>query len=161
MSSKWLIGAIVTAAASLPSLARADATLDPARATLGRGVAAVVAGNFGDGEKDIREALRLDPSLGAPAHYNLAVALRNEGRYDEAIEQYRVAFAASTSEPERAAALYGVGLAKESLGQHDAWNEYLAFARPKKVEQPAVRVAEEHRDVLNGARVPGTQKAAR
>ncbi len=156
----WLAGALVTAAA-LPLVARADAKPDPAHEALGRGVAAVVAGKFAEGEKDIRQALRIDPTLGPAAHYNLAVALRNEGRFEDAVAEYRAAFAVATREEDRAAALYGVGLAREAMGQRDAWDDYLAFARPKRVEQPAVRVAEAHRDVLNGVRVPGTQKAAR
>ncbi len=155
----WLVAAVAFVAA--PTVARADATLDPAHQTLGRGVADVVAGRYAEAEKLIREALRLDPQLGSPAHYNLAVALRNEGRLDEAVSQYRAAYTTATREPERAAALYGVGLAKEALGEKDAWDDYLAFARPRRAEQPDVRIAEEHREALVGVHLPGTQKAAR
>lgn len=156
--SGWLLAAAVTVT---PALARAQAVLDKPHEVLGHGVSLVVEGRWADAEKTLREALRLDPSLGE-AHYNLAVALKNEGRYDEAIAEYHRALDGFASEPDRAKALYGIGLAREARGDKGAWDEYLAFARPLRNEQPAVRIAEYHRDVINGIRVPGSyQKASR
>ncbi len=154
----WLLAAAMIVA---PGLARAQAVLDKPHALLGDGVTLVVEGRWADAEKKLRQALRLDPSL-SEGHYNLAVALKNQGRYDEAIAEYHRALDGFASEPDRAKALYGVGLAREARGDKGAWDEYLAFARPLRNEQPAVRIAEFHRDVINGIKVPGSyQKASR
>ena len=154
----WLLAATVMVT---PAFARAQAVLDKPHALLGHGVSLVVEGRYPDAEKQLREALRLDPSL-SEGHYNLAVALRNEGRFDEAIAEYHRALDGFTSESDRAKALYGIGMAREARGDKGAWDEYLAFARPLRVEQPAVRIAQDHRDVINGVKVPGSyQKASR
>ncbi len=156
--SGWLLAATVMVT---PALSRADAVLDKPHALLGDGVTRVVEGKFAEAEKPLREALRIDPTL-SEAHYNLGVVLRNEGRYDEAIAEYHRALDGFVSEPDRAKALYGTGLAREARGDRGAWDEYLAFARALRNEQPAVRIAEYHRDVINGVKVPGRyQKAAR
>ena len=154
----WLLAAMVTVT---PAFARANATFDKPHEELGRGVSLVVAGRFAEAEKPLREALRLDPML-PEAHYNLAIALRNEGRFDDAVAEYHRALDLFTSEPDRAKALYGIGMAREARGDKGAWDEYLAFARPLRNEQAAVRIAEYHRDVINGIKVPGSyQKASR
>ena len=154
----WLLAAAVMV---MPAFARAQAALDKPHAILGQGVSLVVEGRWADAEKKLREALRLDPSL-SEGHYNLAVALKNEGRYDEAIAEYHRALDGFVTEPNRAKAFYGIGLAREARGDKGAWDEYLAFARPLRNEQPAVRIAEFHRDVINGVKVPGSyQKASR
>lgn len=154
----WLLAATVMVT---PALSRADAVLDKPHALLGDGVSRVVEGKFAEAEKPLREALRIDPTL-SEAHYNLAIVLRNEGRYDESIAEYHRALDGFVTEPDRAKALYGIGLAREARGDRGAWDEYLAFARPLRNEQPAVRIAEYHRDVINGIKVPGRyQKAAR
>ena len=156
----WLL---VLAVATTPALARAAAPQSPAHRLLGHGVALVVQGDYADAEKLLREALRLDPNL-PEARYNLGVALKHLGRYDEAIAEYDQAeqMYPRDDEPDRAKALYGAALAKEARGDRDAWNAYLAFARPLRDEQPGVRIAETHRAQLAGIRViPGTKKAAR
>lgn len=154
----WLLAATVMVT---PALSRADAVLDKPHALLGDGVSLVVEGKFAQAEKPLREALRIDPTL-PEAHYNLGVVLRNEGRYDEAIAEYHRALDGFTTEPRRAQALYGIGLAREARGDKGAWDEYLAFARPLRNEQAAVRIAENRRDAINGIKVPGRyQKAAR
>jgi len=155
----WLIAAVI---ATAPALARAQVVLDKPHQFLGAGVSLVVAGHYADAEKRLREAIRLDPSL-REAHYNLAVALREMGRFDEAIAEYQAALSMypQWDEPNRAKCLYGMALAKEMRGDKDAWDEYLAFAKPLQKEQPAVRIAQDHREVMVGARPPGTQKAAR
>jgi Flp pilus assembly protein TadD len=154
----WLLAATVMVT---PAFARANATLDKPHEVLGHGVSLVVAGRYAEAEKPLRESLRLDPTL-AEGHYNLAIALRNEGRFDDAIAEYHRALDGFTTEPDRAKALYGIGMAREARGDKGAWDEYLAFARPLRNEQPAVRIAQDHRDVINGIKVPGTyQKASR
>ena len=157
-SKGWLLAAVLVVT---PAVARAQAVLDKPHEMLGQGVALVVQGRFAEAEKSLREALRMDPTL-AEGHYNLAVVMRNEGRYDDAIAEYHRALAGFAQEPDRAKAFYGIGLAREARGDKNAWSEYLAFARPFKNEQAAVVIAKEHRDELNGVRVPGSyQKAAR
>jgi Flp pilus assembly protein TadD len=157
-SKGWLLAAVLVVT---PVAAHAQSVLDKPHELLGHGVSLVVAGRFADAEKPLREALRIDPTL-ANAHYNLAIALKNEGRFDEAVAEYHRAFDNFTTESQRAQALYGLGLAREARGDKGAWDEYLAFARPLRVEQPAVRIAEDHRDVINGVKVPGSyQKASR
>ncbi len=154
----WLLAATVMV---IPAFAHAQAVLDKPHAILGQGVALVVEGRYAEAEKPLRKALRLDPSL-SEGHYNLAVALKNLGQYDEAIAEYHRALDGFSTEPNRAKALYGIGLAREARGDKGAWDEYLAFARPLRNEQPAVRIAEYHRDVINGVKVPGSyQKASR
>ncbi|HEY2749108.1 MAG TPA: tetratricopeptide repeat protein, partial [Polyangia bacterium] len=151
-SKGWLLAAVLVVT---PVAAHAQSVLDKPHELLGHGVSLVVAGRFADAEKPLREALRIDPTL-ANAHYNLAIALKNEGRFDEAVAEYHRAFDNFTTESQRAQALYGLGLAREARGDKGAWDEYLAFARPLRVEQPAVRIAEDHRDVINGVKVPGS-----
>src|SRR4051812_46632943 len=137
----WLLAAMVTVTVT-PAVARAEVRLDKPHELLGHGVVLVVAGKFADAEKPLREALRIDPTL-AEAHYNLAVALRNLGNADDAIAEYHRALDGFTTERDRAKALYGVGLAREARGDRGAWDEYLAFARPLRNEQAAVRIAQD------------------
>jgi tetratricopeptide (TPR) repeat protein len=154
----WLLAATLLVT---PAFARAEATLDRAHEVLGHGVSLVVAGRFAEAEKPLREALRMDPTL-SEGHYNLGVALREQGRFDAAIAEYRASLDGFTSEPDRAKAFYGMDLAREARGDKGAWDDYLAFARPLRNEQPTVKIAEEHRDIINGVKVPGSyQKASR
>jgi Flp pilus assembly protein TadD len=152
----WVLAVSV---AATPAIAGAD-PFDKPHKLLGQGVVLVVAGDWPQAEKKIREALRLNPSL-AEGHYNLAVALRNQGRFDEAIVEYHTALGGFVREEDRAKALYGVGLAREAKGDKNAWSEYLAWAVPLKDEQNAVQIAEQHNDEMHGVKVPGTQKASR
>ena len=155
----WMLAmALVTA----PAMARADGVLDRPHAILGEGVSLVVRGHYAEAEKKLREALRENPSM-REAHYNLGVVLRELGRNDEAISEFVEADSmfSRDDEPNRAKCLYGIALAKEARGDKDAWGQYIAFARPLRNEQGAISIAEEHAEVLNGIRVPGTQKAAR
>jgi tetratricopeptide (TPR) repeat protein len=158
MYKAWMLAAAVTLA---PLAAHAQATLDRPHQILGEGVQRVVQGNFADAEKKLREALREDPTL-REAHYNLAVALREQGQLREAVSEYRVAAHLFSDEPRIAQSLYGEGLAREALGDKAAWDPYLSFARPLAVEQESVKLADLHREALNGVIVPGRyQKAAR
>ena len=135
--------------------------LDKPHQVLGQGVCSSSQGRFAEAEKPLREALRMDPTL-AEGHYNLAIVLRNEGRSTRRSPSTIARSMASRREPDRAKAFYGIGLAREARGDKGAWDDYLAFARPLRGQQPAVKIAEYHRDVLNGVKVPGSyQKAAR
>jgi Flp pilus assembly protein TadD len=154
----WLLAATVMVT---PALGRAQPVLDKPHHILGQGVSLVVQQRFAEAEKPLREALRMDPTL-SEGHYNLAIVLRNMGQLDESIAEYHRALNGFSTVPDRAKALYGIGMAREARGDRGAWDEYLAFARPLRSEQPAVQIAEARRDVLNGVRVPGAyQKAAR
>jgi Flp pilus assembly protein TadD len=158
MYKTWILAAAVTLA---PLAAHAQATLDRPRQLLGEGVQRIVQGNFPDAEKKLREALRENPSL-REAHYNLGVALREEGRFEEAAAEYRTAAHLFSDEPRIAQSLYGEALAREALGDQAAWDSYLSFARPLANEQATVAVAQMHREALNGVVVPGRyQKASR
>jgi tetratricopeptide (TPR) repeat protein len=156
----WLLAATMTVT---PAVAGAEArgTLDHPHEVMGNGVALVVEGRFAEAEKPLREALRLDPAL-PEAHYNLGVALREQGRLDDAIAEYRASLDGFTSESDRSKALYGMDLAREARGDKRAWDDYLTFALPLRDEQQTVQIAQEHRDLLNGVKVPGSyQKASR
>jgi Flp pilus assembly protein TadD len=156
--SGWLLAATVMVT---PALGRAQAVLDKPHHLLGEGSTLVIEGRFAEAEKPLREALRLDPTL-AEGHYNLAIALKNLGQLDEAIAEYHRALNGFSTESQRAQALYGIGMAREMRGDKGAWDEYLAYARPLRDEHAAVQIAEAHRDVINGVRVPGSyQKASR
>ena len=158
----WMLAAALTLGPAVA--AHADGSLlDRAHQRLGQGVALVVQGRHAEAEKPLRQALRDDPEL-REAHYNLGVALRAQGRFDEAVAEYdrALALTAADDEPARARCLYGAALAREARGDHDAWDRYLAYARPFRAERPSVEVALAHRDALNGVKVPGgAQKAAR
>jgi Flp pilus assembly protein TadD len=157
-STGWLLAAVLVVT---PTLARAQPVLDKPHHLLGQGTWLVVAGRYAEAEKPLREALRIDSML-SEAHYNLAIVLKHEGRLDEAIAEYHRALDGFRTEPNRAKALYGIGLAREARGDRNAWDEYLAFARPLHNEQPAVQIAVIHNAELNGRKVPGAyQKAAR
>lgn len=157
-STGWLLAATILVT---PAFARAQSVLDKPHEVLGQGVSLVVRGRYAEAEKPLREALRMDPTL-SEGHYNLGVALKNEGRFDEAIAEYHRSLEGFTAEPDRAKALYGVGLAREARGDKGAWSEYIAFARPLRNEQAALQIAMDHRDAINGVKVPGGyQKAAR
>jgi tetratricopeptide (TPR) repeat protein len=157
---KWTGWVLAGAIAATPVVARAQAVLDKPHHILGQGVSLVVAGRYADAERKLREALRENPSM-PEGHYNLGVALREQGRNDEAIAELQEALRGFSREEDRAKALYGIGLAKEARGDKDAWDDYLAFARPLRDQQSGVQIAEQHRDVLTGVQVPGTRKAAR
>jgi Tfp pilus assembly protein PilF len=158
MLKVWMLATAVTLA---PFAAHAQATLDRPRQILGEGVLRVVQGHYADAEKKLREALREDPTL-REGHYNLAVALRNQGKLEEAASEYAIAAKLFTDESRIAQSLYGEALSREAMGDKQAWDHYLAFARPLAVEQPSVQVADLHREILNGVIVPGRyQKAAR
>ena len=134
----WLLAAVVMVT---PAFARANATLDKPHEVLG---ARRVARRRRDAtpRRRSRCAKRCVsiPTL-AEAHYNLAIALRNEGTLRRAIAEYHRALDGFSTEPDRAKALYGIGMAREARGDKGAWDEYLAFARPLRNEQAAVRIA--------------------
>lgn len=153
------VASLMTAA---PMVASAQVALDRPHQLLGEGVQRVVQGHYVAAEQKLREALREDPNL-REGYYNLAVALKNEGRFDEAIAEYaEAAKLYAHDEAGTAKCLYGQALAKEARGDKDAWDLYLAYAKPLRAEQPAVQIAHLHQEQLEGVKVPGGyQKASR
>jgi tetratricopeptide (TPR) repeat protein len=170
MKYTFALALAVTLAAS--PLARAQ--LDHPHRVLGRGVSLVVDGKYSEAEHWLRDAIRLDPTM-AEAHYNLGVVLRNTGRFDEAIGEYRLAiplfqqFGAADGENALSRCLYAIALANEGKGDPAqatiAWNDYLRYARRFRIEQPAVEIAQHHlADNQRLAQIrtsPGVQKATR
>jgi tetratricopeptide (TPR) repeat protein len=159
----WILAAALVFGPA--AVAHADVLLDRAHQRLDDGAHLVVQGRYAEAEKPLRQALRDQPNL-REAHYNLGAVLRAEGRYDEAIAEYNRALALTSKDKDdesvRARCLYGAALAKDARGDKNAWDEYLAFARPWQVEQPAVQIAEERKQALNEVKVPGVaQKASR
>jgi Flp pilus assembly protein TadD len=106
----WLLAGAV---ALTPMAARANVALAPAEARLARGVELVLAQRWADAEKQLRAALRLDPTL-AEAHYNLGVALRHEGRDDDAIAELHEALGGFTRPADRAKAFHAINLIEDS-----------------------------------------------
>jgi Tfp pilus assembly protein PilF len=155
----WMMAVTVALA---PSLAEAQAVLDHPHRVLGEGVSLVVAGQYAAAIPKLTEALREDPRLGN-AHYNLAVAYKHTGDLDRAIAEYQCALQLTPRRDEvtTGQVLYGLALARDANGERDAWSQYLAWARPRTREQPAVQIALERQAQLNGVVVPGTQKATR
>lgn len=76
------------ALALFQSICQAD-RLDP-DARLSCGAVAGLRGDHAQAEAYCRQALAIDPKLAA-AHHNLGIALRNQGRFDEACQAFRQA----------------------------------------------------------------------
>jgi tetratricopeptide (TPR) repeat protein len=148
---KFTFGLALAVTLALSPMARAQ--LDHPHRVLGRGVAAVVDGDFKKAEPLLRESLQLNPDM-PEGHYNLAVVLRATGRYEEAVDQYRVAmdlfkkYGAADGENAVSRSLYGIALAEESRGDPQnasaAWSDYLRWAKRFKQEHPAEEIAQRH-----------------
>ena len=158
-SKGWLLAAAIVVT---PALAHAQAVLDKPHSVLGEGVTLVVEGRFAEAEKPLREALRLDPTL-AEGHYNLAVALQEQGHarrgHRRVPPRARRLHRASPIAPRRSTA--SASPARPAATRARGTNTSPSRGR-SSAEQPAVKIAEDHRDELNGVKVPGTyQKASR
>lgn len=148
---KLTFGLALAVTVALSPLARAQ--LDHPHRVLGRGVGAVVDGDYKKAEPLLRDALRMDPLM-AEGHYNLAVVLRDTGRFDDAVNEYRTAlglfqkYGAADGENGISRCLYGIALAEESRGDPgsaaSAWNEYLKWAKRFSAEKPAAEIAQRH-----------------
>jgi tetratricopeptide (TPR) repeat protein len=152
-------------------VASAEAILSPQHQKLGQGVKLVVDGKYAEAEPVLRCAIEMDPSM-AEAHYNLAVVLRQTGRNEEAITEYRAAqkLFDPSSVPNQAKSLYGIALATDDLGDPAraarAWQEYIAFDRKYAGGSAALPIAQARlADAQRMAHIrvapPGTQKAGR
>ena len=124
--------------------------------TLDEGLHALTAGDWPRAEQLLSVAAREQPN-DFNARFNYAASLRELGRNDEAVGEYRAAQQLARTEPQRSDALYGIALARDAQGDPTGWHEYLSYAGKYKSEQPAVEIARERLEMT----VPGTQKAAR
>lgn len=116
-----------------------------------------VRGDFVAAERDARQGITQMPN-DPWAHYNLAVALKSLGRFDEAIAEYHAAMDLFESnkalrphgEGDIANCLYGIALTQELRGDPrvavGAWDNYIKFARKYTREQPSVAIAKMHLD---------------
>ena len=136
----------------------------------------IVRGDYAAAEPLLRRAI-VDVPKNPYAHYNLGAVLRNQGRTDEAIVEYRQAKELFETVGPRANGagdiancLYGIALTEESHGDPQAaagaWSNYIRFAQRFESEQPAVAIARGHVESnqrLARARGPflGPQEATR
>jgi tetratricopeptide (TPR) repeat protein len=157
-------------AALMPCAAYANA-IPKANKLLAQAGELIVQGQYRKAEPLLRRAIEMDREQ-PHTHYDLGVVLRETNRFEEAIDEYRIAFHRfdDSDQAARSQCLYGIALAEESLGRPQnsarAWGEYIRFARAFKREQPAVAIARSHladAERLAGMREvpPGTRKASR
>jgi Tfp pilus assembly protein PilF len=111
----------------------------------------MVRGDYGGAERSLRRAV-VDAPAEPYAHFNLASVLRETGRNDEAVAEYRRAKelfqrvgGAANGEADVGNCLYGIALAEEAKGDPqaaaNAWSDYIHFAQRFAGEQPAVAIA--------------------
>jgi Flp pilus assembly protein TadD len=124
--------------------------------TLDEGLHALTAGDWPRAERMLSVAAHEQPN-DFNARFNHAAALRELGRNDEAVGEYRAALELARTEPQKSNTLYGIALARDAQGDPTGWNEYLSYAGKYKSEQPSVQIARERLE----AQPPGTRKAAR
>jgi tetratricopeptide (TPR) repeat protein len=122
-----------------------------------RAAQANVRGDFVTAERDARQGITETPN-NPWAHYNLAVALKSLGRFDDAIAEYHAAMDLFESnkawrangEGDIANCLYGIALTQELRGDPrvavGAWDNYIKFAQRFKREQPALAIARNRLD---------------
>ena len=110
--------------------------------SLDDGLHALTAGDWTRAEQQLAVASREEPA-NFHARFNHAAALREMGRNDEAISEYRASLDLARTEPQRSDALYGIALAKDSMGDNSGWSEYLRYAGKYRNEQAAAAIARE------------------
>lgn len=159
-----------------PALSWAQFQLPRGKEEVNRASEMIVRGDYASAEPLLRRAV-IDAQNDPYAHYNLAAVLRDTGRNEEAIVEYRRAQQLfetvgprANGEADIANCLYGIALAKEALGDVQAtaraWDDYIRFAQPFSEEQSAVAIAREHEQTnerLARTRGPflGPQEASR
>lgn len=166
--------AIVTAGLlALPLVAQAKVNQSRGQRELEHGSELMVRQDYADALPQLQRAVRDKPN-DPIAHFNLASSLRSVGRYDEAINEYSAALGRvgpSSDESWKGNALYGLAMAHEGKGDHEAavkaWRDYLAYAnRFPQAESGGISVARWHLDgEMRAAGEPGpypmgTQRAA-
>lgn len=104
----------------------ASAWVDLALASKERGDAA-------EAEERLRQALRRQSDL-TLAHLNLAELLRDEGRHEESLQHFGLAY---RSDPESAVARYGLGMAFYALGDVENALGHLSAAHHYAPDMPA------------------------
>ena len=110
---------------------------------------AIVKQRYAEAEQLARRALERDPGL-ADAHYDLALALKYQGRHDEAVQHLQTALEMfpQTSENNIAKCLYGLPLIHEIKRDFqaaaEAWQKYIAFAKQHPGQRETQATAEKH-----------------
>jgi tetratricopeptide (TPR) repeat protein len=112
--------------------------------------------NHSAAESEYRAAIRLKPDY-APSHYDLGIALMEQGKRDEAISEYRVAI---RLKPDYAEAHCNLGLALQHQGDHAAALEMLRTGHELGSRRPDWRytsaqwVAQAERELDLANRIP-------
>jgi tetratricopeptide (TPR) repeat protein len=115
---------------------------------MNRSAEADVKQEYAEAERLAREALDGDPTL-ANAEYDLGLALKHQGRYDEALGHIQAALKLFPAEDEEnvAKCLYAVPLIHEAAANKQAaiegWRQYIAFARPRQSQAATLPIAEQ------------------
>ncbi len=99
--------------AALQSYQKARAIKDNAVVSNGLGMLAMASGDPVAAEKEIRNAIRLEPTYAA-AHYNLGVLLATQKNYADAEKSFAMA---AEKDPEDFRTYYNLALARIELGK--------------------------------------------
>jgi len=121
-------------------------TMSEAVLLMNRSAEAIVKQQYSEAERLAREALEQDGKL-ANAQYDLGVALKHQGRHEEAIEHFQAALALFSPDDETnvAKCLYAVPLvyelAQDPFAASNAWRKYLAFAEQHPSQKASQEIA--------------------
>jgi tetratricopeptide (TPR) repeat protein len=118
---RWLVIGAVMACSGV-----ALAGLTKAEEELNKGVKLIVQNKAAEALPHLRAAVAADANL-TMAHYNLGVALKITGKFNDAIAEYRKAYSLATSASVKAQSLWGVALSFEGAGKwQDAAEAWIA-----------------------------------
>jgi tetratricopeptide (TPR) repeat protein len=137
---------------------------------MNRSAEADAKGQYAEAERLARDALERDPTL-ANAEYDLGLALKHQGRYDEALQHIQAALGLFPAENEAdvAKCLYAVSLIHEAAANKqaavDGWRKYIDFARQHESQAVTLPIAEQRLAQLEqpatAAVPPGTPTTVR
>jgi Tfp pilus assembly protein PilF len=129
--------------------------------TLNDGLRSLIRGDYPSAEQQLAQAVAEQPR-NAIAHFNYASALRELGRYDEAVGQFQVAFREG-DDLMKSNALYGIGMTRAREGDPartaQAWRDYVGFAENRPRDAAAIEIA--RTNLAAAEHELGTRKAAR
>jgi len=136
-------------------------SLPASAAPLDEGLHALIRGDYPLAEQQLGQAVAEQPR-NANARFNYASALRELGRYDEAVGQFQAAFREG-DDLMKSNALYGIGMTRSREGDPartaQAWRDYVAFAQNRRGDSAAVEIA--RTNLAAAERDLGIRKAAR